>query len=1171
MFKSTQLLTTPPASPSLYNNGHHNNNNNNNNIYNPNEEYLNKPPKTPNHTATVISPPISPLHSLTRSPNNNNSYNNNSELPPPLSINSMDQNTVLYSGELMYTSPDSRFNRQKKNYCVLTPSSLIRFKSYEKACKSFPSIKSTNNVSNYYAPQQLYIQDQKVIVSLERVIAIYKINISSSQSAIRIQYLNPEESAKPLGFITLIPTFVSNDKNNSNNSNNNSLIPIWIHALRTAMEPYIPGLVSATPQESLSAIERTKRHNDRANDSQCEITHKVILKTKKVNPRASLAMATNNNINNNNNNTISVTSSSSTPLSKDSSSTSSSSSASSNNNTSSLSNSSSLSSTSSSNIEHKDIYIPVIFHLGHSSLYILPAKSYRDDFQRYLLRDRYGLLAIKNITVHESDDTISIDLCTVNGPSHRLIIISSVGRLLVCAIHKAIQQLVPHFPRAPYNLICPSLISHRNNAIKNNHLFTSSSLSPSSIMSTTTTTVQNHNNHLSKSSPISHWLQYLSQPWQQQDIISIDSTALLSSDAHRDAIISLFDNILLANCAAFNLNTQRFKFLIEKSNDHSSSSSSSTYTNNNSLSTTTYSITFLPPNEINENFTSYSRFELLVFFRTLRHIDYFDYVSFKNIPLTSLANWMITNEDSWSQHDINSMSFPTMLAKELYLLLTSNNHIKTLDLSGCNIISSSSSSVAEPSSPTFPISLSRFPTSVSLSQVNTSSDVSSADNQPVTMQSYTSSNSSTIHCQQCAVQGIFLAIQKNSMLNLSTLLLDGHHVHDCDVDLLVHLIISNTFLAQTNPSTRPFSSKWIGLQHLSLRKSGLTGIMMDDLLSSITHGQMKSILQRIDLQDNDGWVSTEIFTEVWEECTALTHLSIPCFFKPDENINIINQQPKLLNLLNLSGSEFNDTHFQEICSWLTYHANTLKPPTKTQFELCLALQRCGLHGQHIHRLMHAVSVPHHRRLQFTLKVGDNPLIKQVVHQPWLWPSIAKGGPTSLSFQRIKWDSNSLKELFDALVQNKTIEKIDLSYGTSDNHFQEEEDQKQQQEEKKMIQFNGAAINSNSNSKNNNNQHSLTVPLSITEKSTSPSTNDSPPRTSTDIVVASTIDSSTSQSFANMIIKMPYLTEIRMDGHEQQDDIHSSTFTNIKATLMMANKKEKNKRNNWYWEIIIIYF
>lgn len=609
MFKSTQLLTTPPASPSLYNNGHHSNNN----IYDSNEEYLSKPPKTPNHTVPIISPPISPLHSLTRSPNNNNSNNNsNSELPPPLSINSVDQNTVLYSGELAYTSPDSRFNRQKKNYCVLTPSSLIRFKSFEKACKSFPSIKSTNDVSNYYAPQQLYIQDQKVIVSLERVIAIYKINTSSSQSAIRIQYLNPEESAKPLGFITLIPTFVPNDKNNNNN-NNNPLIPIWIHALRTAMEPYIPGLVSATPQESLSAIERTKRHNDRANESQCEITHKVILKTKKVNPRASLAMATNNN-----SNTIPVSSSLSTPLTKDSSSTSSSSSASSNNITPTSSNSSSLSSTSSSNLEHKDIYIPVIFHLGHSSLYILPAKSYRDDFQRYLLRDRYGLLAIKNITVHESDDTISIDLCTVNGPSHRLIIISSVGRLLVCAIHKAIQQLVPHFPRAPYNLICPSLISHRSNAIKNNHLSTASSLSPSSIMSTNTVQYSNsNNNHLSNSSPISHWLQYLSQPWQQQDIISIDSNALLNNDSHRDAVISLFDNILLAYCAAFNLNTQRFKFLIEKSNDHSSFSA---HTNNDHLSTTTYSITFLPPNEINENFTSYSRFELLVFFRTIRHI-----------------------------------------------------------------------------------------------------------------------------------------------------------------------------------------------------------------------------------------------------------------------------------------------------------------------------------------------------------------------------------------------------------------------------------------------------------------------------------------------------------------------------------------------------------------------
>ncbi|KAI8089338.1 uncharacterized protein BX664DRAFT_385840 [Halteromyces radiatus] len=1033
MFKKTHdsrhSMTTPPASPSLlYSSGsgpsHYN------------DSRMDKRQLVSSMLA--VSPPLSPLHSLSQTRDQPISSETGSV--PPLSLGTTNQHTVLYSGDMMIHSPQSRFNRQKRCYCVLTPTNLIRFKSFDKARKAYPSLNEKNLPTSIPQQQQQQQQqqqssDQKTLVSLEYIFAVYKVQASSVQTAIRINYVDSEDLSKQPGALTLIPMVGNNGDNTPI-----SLISIWIHALRTALEPYLPGLVTIGSAEQFAAIERTKKQNDQTNANHPMMIHKVILKTTKSAPKPTTSLSTSNAM------------------------------------ISHIVPSSAGSSTHSPSLEQKDIYLPVIFLLGHNSIYILPSKSDHDDYRRYVSRDRYGLLAVQNIVIHDGDDSLTIDVCTTHGPSHRLKLISSVGRLLVCAIQKAIQRLVPHFPSAPYSLVCPSLAQRQRSA-------------------STGSTASNSHPSSSDTAPTSHWLQSLSQPWQQQKIMSSQKLATSST------ILTFFDSVLMAYCAALNLDKRRFRYVLEKSQRHQQQQKPRLF-----------SIQFFPSNEINGNFSSYSKMELIALFRSLRHIDYFETISFKDIRLTPLATWLVTKEDSWTQHDTNNACFPTMLANELFLLLSHNNQLRCLDLSECfnNAIGPVSNDIS-PSS----LGLVRLPSTISLTRTNTimsSSPVINSSSQQQYQQQVSKFIASD--CQQCSVQAILLAMQTNKYLGLSSLILDGHPFHEQDSDLLVQIM-----------ATPPATLETGFLRHLSLRKTRLTSAAMEDLLLAIVQGPSREMIERVDLQENDGFISSEVFGEIWHHCTRLSHFGVTCHFRSGESLRMIQQYPKVLNELDLSGSQLDDQHLLELCGWLTHHANTLRPPTKTQFDLCLVLTRCGLHGQHVHRLLHAVSVPHHRRLQFTLKLGDNPLTTQVVYQPWLWSSLAKCGPSSLVLQRVGWESVSLRELFEALIQNKAVEHLDLSYGIVDKSTGS----------KLALSLEDKIPNNNSNSNNTTNPVS-SQRLSSSSAATVKDKGDT--EQSTNVSSAPTFDSSTVQALANLLGKMTRLTTFCMDG-DQREDIYSS--------------------------------
>ncbi|KAI8337931.1 hypothetical protein BC941DRAFT_469931 [Chlamydoabsidia padenii] len=919
---------------------------------------------------------------------------------PSLSLQpQQQQHQVLYSGDMILCTPQSRFSRQKRCYCILTPTCLVRFKSFDKAKKAYPDLLFDNNET----PRKPAVldQDQKIMTALEHVFAVYKIQLSGLQQAIRIHFVDSVDVSRPPGSLTLVPC--------------DDAVPIWMHAIRTALEPYLPGLVTISSAEQFSAIERTKKQNDQ--DHSNTVIHKVILKTTKITSKSPPS-----------NHPIDTL------------------------------------------VEQKDIYIPVIFLLGQNSLYILSSKSDHEDYRRYVARDRYGLMAITGIIVHDSDDTITIDLCSLQGPSHRLKLISSVGRLLVCAIQRAIQRLVPHFPTAPYTLVCPSLAPFQQK-------------STTDLDDQTTT------------SPLTQWRQFLSQPWKQQKLSSqsIQSSSTHNNNSLYSTITTRFDAVLMAYCAALNLDKRRFGYNIIKSQHRSR----------------LYGITILPSNEINGNFASYSKYELLALFRALRHMDFFDSVSFKDIRLAPLATWLITKNDSWTQNDVNSMCFPTMLANELFLLLSHNNRIRSLDLRA-SYYTGAPSTNEYTSQPT--LALTRVPTTMSLARTTTHNDGSDGIT-PATANPMASStlqplpSISTHASQQCTVQAILLAVQTNQALNLSTLLVDNHVLQEQDIDLFSQLILVPPI---ADIDLQP-SSTLAGLRHLSLRQCQLSTACIENVILAITKGPLRDWIEHVDLQENQGLISTNVFNQVWKQCKRLSQLGISCQFNPGDTLDL---QHKVMNKLDLSGSQLDDDHLGEICAWLTHHATTMRPLTKTQFDLCLVLTRCGLHGQHVHKLVHAVSVPHHRRLHFTLQLGDNPLIKQVVYQPWLWSCLSKYGPTCLSLEKVVWESATLRELFDSLVHNNMIERLDLSGALVNGSQTSSRASLPVDDNNTMADYNGRT--------------SISTTASSNELTDSTIHNASP---------TTTFDPSTVQALALLFEKMARLVSFSMDA-EQQDDIYT---------------------------------
>ncbi|KAI8075148.1 hypothetical protein BC940DRAFT_314825 [Gongronella butleri] len=810
----------------------------------------------------------------------------------------------VFSGAMVLCSPQSRFGRQKKCYCVLTTRALLRFKTLDKATKAFPEMNKQGGRMRALSHPGGHDAGQKLLVSLDTVFAVHKVHVSPFQAAVRIDHLDAADHGKPSSSIILFPA-------------DGGDVKPWLHAIRSAIEPFLLGLVSVSSAEQFSALERFKKQNDASGST--SLIHKVLLKTKKTAQGQNDANAQ---------------------------------------------------AAALSSVEQKDIYVPVIVALGENSVYVLPSKTEHNDYRRYVKRDRYGLLAIQRMVLRDDDDTLIFDMSNVHGPKQQLVLVSSVGRLIVCSIQRAIQALVPHFPHPPF-----ALVYHQENT-KNQQ-----------------TTLQRRPSHMSftgnasSTSTTAAWHRALTQPWEPQPI-DLGKQPLAT-------ISALMASVLMSYCAALNLDRRRFRYTLTQAP--------------NGLPR--FHLVVQPPNEINGNFSSYSRLELLAYFRTLRHITLFESISFKDIRLHPMATWAIGADDSWTQSESNMIGATMMLAKELHLLLLHNRALRALDLGGSNQqhahqeaqTAQKPMTMTRVASNSSNLSLHRAPTMATTYQAHWHGDA--ADTQ---------ASSNQQGCAPCAMQAMFLALCQGAS-DLTTFRFDGYTWHDQDVDRLVQLLSPIGHAA-------PFTA----LQHLSLRKSNLSTVAMETILHALAHGPAAQTLVHLDLQENPGFVSAGVFHDVWRQLFRLKHLGLPCAFAASDELRLL-QPNKLLNVLDLSGSQLEDTHIHELAAWLTFHANSLRPPTKTVFDLQLCLARCGLHGQHVHYLCQAMAVQHHRRLRFHLTLDDNPLAKNVQHQPWLWSSITRHGPHALSLQSTAWDTNALRELLDALRQNTSVHSIDLSF------------------------------------------------------------------------------------------------------------------------------------------------
>ncbi|KAG0194245.1 hypothetical protein DFQ28_000964 [Apophysomyces sp. BC1034] len=131
-----------------------------------------------------------------------------------------------------------------------------------------------------------------------------------------------------------------------------------------------------------------------------------------------------------------------------------------------------------------------------------------------------------------------------------------------------------------------------------------------------------------------------------------------------------FDTVLRAYCAALNLNKARFEYIVAGPADAKT-------------------FVLLPPNEVKESSATYTKFELLALFRSLRHNAFFREIRLSNHPLSELENWSTQKDDGWTMVPPGTPEVGGVLSSELFSVILSNNKtLRKIDLTNCRIGSS---------------------------------------------------------------------------------------------------------------------------------------------------------------------------------------------------------------------------------------------------------------------------------------------------------------------------------------------------------------------------------------------------------------------------------------------------------------------------------------------------
>jgi Ran GTPase-activating protein (RanGAP) involved in mRNA processing and transport len=337
--------------------------------------------------------------------------------------------------------------------------------------------------------------------------------------------------------------------------------------------------------------------------------------------------------------------------------------------------------------------------------------------------------------------------------------------------------------------------------------------------------------------------------------------------------------------------------------------------------------------------------------------------------LKALEEWAIDKNDSWTSALLPATpDASNVLSNELHAILSSNPGLQRLDLTDCQIGSSSGSKT-----------------------INSSLNILGL----------------SMRNGNCGVSSI--AIGKNSMTkaDLHSLLagirscptaLVELDVHECGLDDEQVAALLTTLLSE-----RP--------ERLQLLDISAMAKDPHPHHSHYRHQQRQGLSDTI---QTTGRLNMATIQSLLQRCKRLSVLRLRGYnLALDRHLLDVSR----LRELDLGYNRLGTSGVEMLCQWM-------QTPSFNSVE-ALHVNGCGLDGRHLQSLLLHITVSGNRQVH--LNAGSNPVWREVMYIPKLCNALMQGeGPCSLSLAKTDWEDGTLREFLDCIRDNHTIMVLDLS-------------------------------------------------------------------------------------------------------------------------------------------------
>ncbi|KAL1919156.1 uncharacterized protein VTP21DRAFT_2538 [Calcarisporiella thermophila] len=294
---------------------------------------------------------------------------------------------LVYAGPVQHNHSSSLFRKIHREYFVLTNSALLRFKSLNKATAVFNNlVVFSRDVVRATAPLQ--IPPESVMLQMRHVYAVYE--MEEFRWALRVMHFHPVTKA-PAQFVMVLETV--------------NELECWMEALRRATQPWLPLMVTITPSNQQTALERMRRQKDLPDRTERVLLQKIVLLDHPNFPARSAHPAL--------------------PAEKEV-------------------------------FSHRELSLNVCLAIGRHYFYLLPGAAAADpDYHRIIgHEDRYGLLSIMVIGATGRDDKVNLALRQREGGPRLLTFATAFAGVVISELVRAIDTLTASHQRS-YKLLVP--------------------------------------------------------------------------------------------------------------------------------------------------------------------------------------------------------------------------------------------------------------------------------------------------------------------------------------------------------------------------------------------------------------------------------------------------------------------------------------------------------------------------------------------------------------------------------------------------------------------------------------------------------------------------------------------------------------------------------------------